>query len=62
MLLRRTRLGLLAGRELSDSGLGRAAGVVAEVLAREHGWDEPRAEQEVANFQEEAEAEGIGLR
>ncbi len=61
VLLRRTRLGLLAGRELSDSD-SDAPRRVAEVLAREHGWDEPRAEQEIANFHEEAEAEGIGLR
>ncbi|HEY1591990.1 MAG TPA: glycerol-3-phosphate dehydrogenase/oxidase [Solirubrobacteraceae bacterium] len=61
VLLRRTRLGLLAGRELSDSG-SDAPRRVAEVLAREHGWDEQRAEQEIANFHEEAEAEGIGLR
>jgi glycerol-3-phosphate dehydrogenase len=61
VLLRRTRLGLLAGRQLtnSDSDVPRR---VADVLAREHGWDEQRTEQEIRNFNEEAEAEGIGLR
>jgi glycerol-3-phosphate dehydrogenase len=61
VLLRRTRLGLLAGRELSrpenDAPLR-----VATALGREHGWDEPRVVQEVRRFQEEADAEGIGLQ
>jgi glycerol-3-phosphate dehydrogenase len=61
VLLRRTRLGLLAGRELSrpDADAPRR---VAEVLARERAWDERRTAQEVRSFHEEAAAEGIGLR
>jgi glycerol-3-phosphate dehydrogenase len=58
VLLRRTRLGLLAARELcSDSG-----GVpqrVAAAMAAELGWDQRRIEREVQNFSAEAAAEGI---
>jgi glycerol-3-phosphate dehydrogenase len=61
VLLRRTRLGLLAGRELSrpDSEVPRR---VAEVLAREHGWGEQRTEEEIRGFEQEAAAEGIAVR
>ena len=52
VLLRRTRLGLLAARELPVER-------VADVLARELGWNEERRGQEVRRFAEEAEAEGI---
>jgi glycerol-3-phosphate dehydrogenase len=61
VLLRRTRLGLLAAREL----LGRervGAGAVARVggvLAREHGWSEQRLSSEIRGFLGEADAEGI---
>jgi glycerol-3-phosphate dehydrogenase len=58
VLLRRTRLGLLAARELS-TGAGGPAGRVADVLARELGWDEARLAAELAAFSEEALAEGI---
>ena len=60
VLLRRTRVGLLAGREVSEPG-SRAPLRVAQVLARELGWDERRTENEVKSFQQEAIAEGIGL-
>jgi glycerol-3-phosphate dehydrogenase len=61
VLLRRTRLGLLAGRELTgpESDVPRR---VAQVLAREHGWGERRTEEEIDQFGQEAAAEGIGLR
>jgi glycerol-3-phosphate dehydrogenase len=60
VLLRRTRLGVLAGRELSrpenDAPLR-----VSTALGREHGWDEARVKEEVRRFHDEADAEGIGL-
>ena len=52
VLLRRTRLGLLAARELPVRR-------VADVLARELGWSPERTAREVASFAREAEAEGI---
>jgi len=55
VLLRRTRLGLLAARELSGDPVGR----VAAVLARELGWDPARVAQEVERFAREARAEGL---
>jgi glycerol-3-phosphate dehydrogenase len=57
-LLRRTRLGLLAARELTapDSDAPRR---VAAALGRELGWDAVRIESELARFQDEAAAEGI---
>ena len=57
-LLRRTRLGLLAARELCGDSL-EAPRRVALAMADELGWDERRTEQEVARFAEEAAAEGI---
>jgi len=70
VLLRRTRLGLLAARELTGagSGLDRAsmssAGTgavqrVGEVMARELGWSQERLSVEYVRFAEEARAEGI---
>ena len=83
MLLRRTRLGLLAARELAprrvgerpgEEGAGAAGGPsaagdgagtagpvarVAEVMARELGWDRARVELELERFAAEAEAEGM---
>jgi glycerol-3-phosphate dehydrogenase len=58
VLLRRTRLGLLASRELlaDDAAAVRR---VAEALGREHGWDEARTSAEVDRFAREAAAEGI---
>jgi glycerol-3-phosphate dehydrogenase len=55
VLLRRTRLGLLAARELP---VERVAGV----LARELGWDRRRMAAEVERFAAEARAEGIRPR
>lgn len=57
-LLRRTRLGLLAAREVSDVGSGVALRV-ARALAPDLGWDESRVEREAQAFAEEARAEGI---
>ena len=54
VLLRRTRLGLLAAREL-----GAPARRVADVLARELGWDVARTARELECFAQEARAEGI---
>ena len=60
-LLRRTRLGLLAARELTESGPAPSEAVrrVGEVLARELGWDEQRLSSELAAFEGEAAAEGV---
>jgi glycerol-3-phosphate dehydrogenase len=58
VLLRRTRLGLLAARQLcadSDDAPRR----VAQAMAGELGWDHRRTEQEVERFASEASAEGI---
>jgi glycerol-3-phosphate dehydrogenase len=52
VLLRRTRLGLLAARELPVER-------IADVLARELDWDPERIEREIERFAEEACAEGI---
>ena len=63
VLLRRTRLGLLAARELTDSGadgrVPRPVRRVGDVLARELGWSEQRLALELERFAEEASAEGI---
>jgi glycerol-3-phosphate dehydrogenase len=58
VLLRRTRLGLLAARELlaDDAAAVRR---VAEALGREHGWDQARIGREVERFTADAAAEGI---
>ncbi len=55
VLLRRTRLGLLAARGLTDGPARR----VASVLAGELGWTDERAALEVERFAAEALAEGI---
>jgi glycerol-3-phosphate dehydrogenase len=57
VLLRRTRLGLLAARELTgDSAVVER---VAAVLASELDWSSQRTEEEIASFGEEARAEGL---
>jgi glycerol-3-phosphate dehydrogenase len=56
VLLRRTRLGLLAARGVTDP---QAARRVAATLATELGWDEARIAAELDRFVQEAEAEGI---
>jgi glycerol-3-phosphate dehydrogenase len=64
-LLRRTRLGLLAARELTaESGEHASAGErpvarVGDVMARELGWDAQRLALELERFAAEADAEGI---
>jgi glycerol-3-phosphate dehydrogenase len=60
VLLRRTRLGLLAGRELTAPGSG-APRRVAEAMGGVLAWDGARIDTEVARFADEARAEGIGL-
>jgi glycerol-3-phosphate dehydrogenase len=57
VLLRRTRLGLLAARELG--GVGGPINRVADVLARELGWSSERRGGEIERFAQEADAEGI---
>jgi glycerol-3-phosphate dehydrogenase len=57
-LLRRTRLGLLAARELCDES-SEIPRRVAQAMAPELGWDQRRAEQEIERFAGEAAAEGI---
>jgi glycerol-3-phosphate dehydrogenase len=63
VLLRRTRLGLLAARELvaqhETGDGGDPVRLVADVLARELGWSEVRREAEQERFADEAVAEGI---
>jgi glycerol-3-phosphate dehydrogenase len=59
-LLRRTRVGLLAAREVADPS-GTAARRVARALAPELGWDERRIEAEARAFLDEAAAEGIAV-
>jgi glycerol-3-phosphate dehydrogenase len=59
VLLRRTRLGLLAARELSPDGRDGPVARVADVLAGELGWDRQRTQLEIERFAEEARAEGL---
>jgi glycerol-3-phosphate dehydrogenase len=58
VLLRRTRLGLLAAREVVSEQVTRR---VATALGTELGWDEARVAIEVRRFREEATLEGIAL-
>ena len=60
VLLRRTRLGLLAGRELCAPAAG-APRRVAEAMGAALGWGAARVDAEVARFAEEARAEGIAV-
>jgi len=57
VLLRRTRLGLLAASELQADG--EAVTRVARALGRELGWDERRIALELERFRAEGELEGI---
>jgi glycerol-3-phosphate dehydrogenase len=72
VLLRRTRLGLIAAREVAPEPLlppqalplerrtaARPLELVADVLARELGWDQARRTRELERYATEAEAEGI---
>ncbi len=61
VLLRRTRLGLLAARELLSARPASPARLVAGALADELGWDAGRVELELESFRQEAEAEGLTL-
>jgi glycerol-3-phosphate dehydrogenase len=61
VLLRRTRLGLLAASDLLPDGAGEPAAAVrrvADVLAGELGWSAERVAVEVERFAQEARAEG----
>jgi len=58
VLLRRTRLGLLAARELDDGPARR----VAAALGAERRWDDARIDAEVERWRAEAAAEGLSLR
>jgi glycerol-3-phosphate dehydrogenase len=58
VLLRRTRLGLLAARELCDPE-GAGPRRVAQALAPELHWDAGRIEDEVLGFLTEAASEGL---
>ena len=65
VLLRRTRLGLLRARALTE-GLDAGGATapesvdrVADVLARELGWDAARVAAELERFAAEADAEGL---
>jgi glycerol-3-phosphate dehydrogenase len=60
VLLRRTRLGLLAGRELAAAD-APAPRRVAEVMGSVLGWGAARVGAEVTRFAEEGRAEGIAL-
>ena len=57
VLLRRTRLGLLAGREVGASS--EAARRVADALAPELGWDEAAVAAQLEAWGAEATAEGV---
>ncbi|HEX4363722.1 MAG TPA: glycerol-3-phosphate dehydrogenase/oxidase [Solirubrobacteraceae bacterium] len=57
VLLRRTRLGLLAGRALRADG--PAVARVAQTLAIELGWDSAARDAQIAAWADEARAEGV---
>jgi glycerol-3-phosphate dehydrogenase len=59
VLLRRTRLGLLAARELPAGEDDGPVERVADVLASELGWDAGRMREEIERFRVEARAEGL---
>ncbi|MGA2162901.1 MAG: glycerol-3-phosphate dehydrogenase C-terminal domain-containing protein, partial [Solirubrobacteraceae bacterium] len=62
VLLRRTRLWLLAAHELDGAQQGESPGPVrrvADVLAGELGWSAPRTSEEIERFAQEARAEGF---
>ncbi len=58
VLLRRTRLGLLDARALSEPG-SEGARLAARAIAGELGWDEPRIEQELRDWAEVSRLEGL---
>ncbi|QEC48530.1 glycerol-3-phosphate dehydrogenase/oxidase [Baekduia soli] len=58
VLLRRTRLGLLAARDVTADG-GAAARRVAAAMAADRGWDAAEQERQASAFLDEARAEGL---
>ncbi len=60
VMLRRTRLGLLAGRDAlePDSAMVRR---VADAMGRELGWDSSEIERQIEEFRTEAEREGVSV-
>jgi glycerol-3-phosphate dehydrogenase len=58
VLLRRTRLGLLAARALDEGAAHR----VATAMGAEHRWDEARIDAEVDRWRAECAAEGLVVR
>jgi glycerol-3-phosphate dehydrogenase len=57
LLLRRTRLGLIAGTELGADGA--VAERVAQVMGQELGWDEQEVSRQLDAWNSEATAEGV---
>ena len=60
VLFRRTRLALLAGRQLAEQS-NKSVAVVADLLSDELGWDAARRQQEIDDFMAEAAAEGVAV-
>jgi len=58
VLLRRTRLGLVAARDCCHEG-GAVARTVAETVGTELGWDAATVDAQADRFADEARAEGI---
>jgi glycerol-3-phosphate dehydrogenase len=58
VLLRRTRLGLLAARDLCGESDG-AVTRVSDLLGKELGWDQSRRQAESESFRREAREEGL---
>jgi glycerol-3-phosphate dehydrogenase len=56
VLFRRTRLGVLAARDVMSDGVPQR---VARAMAGERGWDSARVADEATRFRLEAEAEGL---
>ena len=61
VLMRRTRLGLLAAPDLTVPD-AEAPRVVAEAMAPELGWDAARVDEELRDWRDLAVAEGIAQR
>jgi glycerol-3-phosphate dehydrogenase len=58
VLLRRTRLGLVAAPAIRESG-GEVAARVAGAMGAELGWDETRVALEARRFDQEVQAEYV---